>query len=112
MRYLPRHVAFASLLLAPACVFAQDVATSPAPDADQWIVFEGGEGPGKGKQIVFVTGDEEYRGEEGMPQMAKILSKHHGFRCTVLFAIDKKTGDINPDVQDNIRGSRCWATQT
>ena len=30
---------------------------------DQWIVFDG-EGPGKGKHIVLVSGDEEYRSEE------------------------------------------------
>src|SRR5690242_6325668 len=59
-----------------------------------WLVFEGGEGPGKGKHIVLLSGDEEYRSEESMPQLGKILSKHHGFKCTVLFAIDKKTGEI------------------
>ena len=63
---------------------------------DRWIVFDGGEGPGKGKHIVFVTGDEEYRSEESMPQMAKILAERHGFRCTVLWAINKETGEIDP----------------
>ena len=57
----------------------------------QSLSFKGGEGPGKGKRIVFVTGDEEYRSEESMPAMAKILSKRHGFQCTVLFSIDPKT---------------------
>ncbi len=71
---------------------------------DEWIVLQGGEGPGKGKHIVLVSGDEEYRSEEALPQLAKILSKHHGFTCTVLFAIDKETGEINPDVNDNIPG--------
>ena len=37
-----------------------------------------------------------------MPQLAKILADHHGFRCTVLFAIDKD-GTINPNVS-NIPG--------
>jgi len=71
---------------------------------DPWVVYEGGEGPGKGKHVVFVTGDDEYRSEEGMPQMARILARHHGFKCTVLFAIDRNTGDIKPDAQDNIPG--------
>ena len=64
------------------------------PD-DPWLVFEGGDGPGKGKHIVLLSGDEEYRSEEAMPQLGKILSKHHGFKCTVLFAIDKKDGSIS-----------------
>jgi hypothetical protein len=67
------------------------------------ITFEGGDGPGKGKHIVFVSGDEEYRSEEALPQLAKILAKHHGFKCTVLFAIDPKDGTINPNVS-NIPG--------
>ena len=50
-----------------------------------WIVYEGKEGPGKGKHVVFVTGEGSYRSEESMPQMARILSRHHGFKCTVLF---------------------------
>jgi type 1 glutamine amidotransferase len=53
--------------------------------------------------VVLISGDEEYRSEEAIPQLAKILSKHHGFRCTVLFAIDPKTGEVNPNVS-NIPG--------
>jgi type 1 glutamine amidotransferase len=71
---------------------------------DLWISFPGGDGPGKGKHVVLVGGDEEYRSEEGLPQLAKILSKHHGFKCTVLFAIDPSSGEINPDVNNNIPG--------
>lgn len=71
---------------------------------DLWITYDGYDGPGKGKHIVFVTGDDEYRSEESMPQMAKILARHHGFKCTVLFAIDKETGKIAPDTLDNIPG--------
>jgi hypothetical protein len=67
-------------------------------------VYDGFSGPGKGKHIVLVSGDEEYRSEEMLPQFGKILAKHHGFRCTVLFAIDRKDGRINPVVRDNIPG--------
>ena len=73
-------------------------------DADQWVVYDGYDGPGNGKHIVFVTADQEYRAEEGMPQMAKILSKRHGFKCTVLFPIDKKTGAIDPEELNNVPG--------
>ena len=68
------------------------------------VVFKGGKGPGKGKHIVFVTGDEEYRSEDSMPMLAKVLSVHHGFKCTVLFAINKETGEIDPKTVDNIPG--------
>jgi len=53
---------------------------------------------------VLVSGDEEYRSEESLPQLAKILSQRHGFHCTVLFAIDPKDGTINPAVNSNIPG--------
>jgi len=70
----------------------------------RWLVFPGGKGPGAGKQIVLVAGDHEYRSEEAMPQLGKILSVHHGFQCTVLFPIDPKTGEINPESVTNIPG--------
>jgi type 1 glutamine amidotransferase len=70
---------------------------------DPWVVFEG-KGPGQGKHIVLVAADDEYRSEELIPQLAKILAKHHGFKCTVLFSIDKKDGTINPGQRDNIPG--------
>jgi hypothetical protein len=72
--------------------------------ADPWVVYEGNDGPGKGKHVVLVSGDEEYRSEEALPQLGKILAKHHGFKCTVLFAIDPATGTIDPNNQNNIPG--------
>jgi hypothetical protein len=75
-----------------------------AAQDDPWVVYEGGEGPGKGKHVVLVSGDEEYRSEEALPQLGKILSKHHGFKCTVLFAINKASGEIDPKTSDNIPG--------
>lgn len=68
------------------------------------VVYEGKNGPGKGKHVVLVSGDEEYRSEQALTQIGKILAKHHGFKCTVLFAIDPQTGMINPRVRDNIPG--------
>ena len=70
----------------------------------EWLDFAGGDGPGSGKRIVLVSGDDEYRSEEALPMMAKILSKHHGFDCTVLFAIDPATGEIDPQCKTNIPG--------
>jgi type 1 glutamine amidotransferase len=78
--------------------------------ADAWVVYDGFDGPGKGKQVVLVSGDEEYRSEEALPQLGKILAKHHGFKCTVLFAIDRKDGSINPDETGNIPGLEALRT--
>src|SRR3954467_8344669 len=72
--------------------------------ADDRLILQGKQGPGKGKRVVLVSGDEEYRSEQAMPQLAKILAERHGFDCTVLFAIDPKDGTINPNVQTNIPG--------
>ena len=66
-----------------------------ADKTPQWLTFPGGEGPGKGKHIVLITADQEYRSEQSMPMMAKILSKHHGFNCTVLFGVNDK-GEVDP----------------
>jgi hypothetical protein len=77
---------------------------------DAWVVYEGKEGPGKGKHIVLVSGDEEYRSEEALPQLGKILAVHHGFKCTVLFAIDKNDGTINPKEVANIPGLEALKT--
>jgi len=74
----------------------------------EWVVYEGGEGPGKGKHIVLVSGDEEYRSEEALPQYGKILAKRHGFKCTVLFAVGKD-GLIDPNAS-NIPGLEALKT--
>ena len=72
--------------------------------AEPGLVIEGKEGIGKGQHLVFVTGEEYYRSEEGMSMFAKILSQHHGYKCTVLFAIDPVTGFINANKSNNIPG--------
>ncbi|HEX4131829.1 MAG TPA: ThuA domain-containing protein [Pirellulales bacterium] len=78
--------------------------------APQWVVFEGTEGPGRGKHVVLISGDEEYRSEEGLPQLGKMLARHHGFKCTVLFAINPSDGTIDPTNRENIPGLESLAT--
>jgi type 1 glutamine amidotransferase len=85
-----------SLLMAGSICFA-------GVAADR-LVIAGKNGPGKGKRIVLVSGDEEYRSEQALPQLARILSQRHGFDCTVLFAIDPADGTIAPNKSDNIPG--------
>jgi type 1 glutamine amidotransferase len=74
---------------------------------DQWITYEGKDGPGKGKRVVLLAGDEEYRSEEALPMLAKLLSQRHGFTATVLFAINKTTGEIDPNTSDNLPGAEA-----
>src|SRR5580765_8013065 len=88
-----------ALLLAALAPAAQD-----APPAKPWLELPAGTGPGAGRHIVLVSGDEEYRSEEALPMLAQILATHHGFRCTVLFAIDKQDGTVNPEERGNIPG--------
>ncbi len=95
----------ALLLLAIAVMARLGLVCAPASaEVKPWVVFEGGTGPGKGKKVVFVTGDDEYFSEEGMPLIARILAERHGFDCTVLFAINKATGVIDTNTLDNIPG--------
>lgn len=71
----------------------------------QWINYPGKESILKAKNVVLISGDEEYRSEESLPQLAKILAEHHGFNCTVLFAQDpEKPGVIDPNYLKNIPG--------
>ena len=76
----------------------------------KWVVYDGFDGAGKGKEIVLISGDEEYRSEEALPQLGKILAKHHGFKCTVVFSQDAETGVINPDNSHNIPGLEALKT--
>jgi type 1 glutamine amidotransferase len=83
-------------------------AQSNSGEPKQWLVFEGN---GKdAKQIVFISGDEEYRSEEALPQLAKIMAKQ-GFTCTVLFAQNPENpGIIDPNYVKNIPGLEALAT--
>ncbi len=88
---------------------AQDNANKSEDDPVQWLTFDGTDD--NAKHIVFISGDEEYRSEEALTQMAKILSTHHGFKSTVLFAQDPgKPGIINANYGQNIPGLEALNT--
>ena len=74
------------MILAAALAMAQ---------AGDTFVVTGDQGPGRGKHVVLLAGDEEYRSEEMLPQLAKILAKRHGFKCTVVFSQNAQ-GHIDP----------------
>ncbi|MDP7293335.1 MAG: hypothetical protein QF497_14010, partial [Verrucomicrobiota bacterium] len=86
---------------------AAAVNASAAPK--QWLDYKGKKGPGKGKKVVLISGDEEYRSEEAMPVLAGILSRHHGFDCRVVFSIDPKSGIVDPNNRGNTPGLEALA---
>lgn len=83
---------------------AKSTAGQEVEQSDQWVTYTGNAGPGKGKHIVLISGDEEYRSEEALPMLAQILAKRLGYTCTVLFSLDPESGEINPNEQTNIPG--------
>ena len=103
-----RHRKLMKLL--PICfTLAAFVCSASAAD-EPWITYQGKSGPGAGKHVVLISGDEEYRSEEALPQLAKILSQRHGFKCTVLFSINPQTGEIDPNNSKNEPGLEALAT--
>ena len=72
----------------------------------RWIMLPGQETiePGKGRRIVFMAGDEEYRSEEALPMLARMMNRH-GFECIILFSQDPETGLVDPDEQNHIPGT-------
>lgn len=93
----PKSLLF-SFLMTCCCLMAS------AQNGQTFLQYEGKEGPGKGKHIVLIAGDDEYRSEESMPMLAKIFSQHYGFKTTVLFPIEPASGNIVPSYQNNIPG--------
>ncbi len=73
-------------------------ADHPVPESPLWLTFPGGDGPGKGKHVVFIAADQEYRSEYALPMLAKVLAKHHGFHCTVLFSLNDKD-EVDPTLK-------------
>lgn len=72
-----------------------DTSAHPVPDSPLWLTFNGENGPGKGKHVVLIAAEQEYRSEQALPMLAKVLSKHHGYDCTVLFSVNDQ-GEVDP----------------
>ncbi len=96
--------AFRSVVMMALITALMFLSAAGASADDLWVTYEPAEGAGEDRHIVLVAGEWEYRSEEGLPMLAKILSQRHGFKCTVLFPINAKTGEIDPNVIDNIPG--------
>lgn len=100
-----RIVRLFTLLAACAIVSLNPASAQEQEQAAMWCTYEpGSDTEPADKHIVLISGDDEYRSEEALPMLGKILSQRHGFKCTVLFAIDENTGEIKPDHQTNIPG--------
>ncbi|MEJ6573038.1 MAG: GDSL-type esterase/lipase family protein [Akkermansiaceae bacterium] len=80
--------------------FAFAASTLAAP-----LTYKAAKANAKGKHIVLIGNDHEYRSEETIPALARILSKHHGYDCTVLFGIEKD-GTIGAGV-NNMPGTEA-----
>ncbi|MGB6152744.1 MAG: ThuA domain-containing protein [Pricia sp.] len=89
-----------------ACKEVKENSTEPLlqpKDLSEWLAFKGKSVDAK--HIVLISGDEEYRSEEALSQLAKILSEHHGFSCTVLFAQHPENpGIVDANYANNIPG--------
>jgi len=85
------------------------LALSSAPVADTSVTYPAKAGPGEGRHVVFLAGDEEYRSEEALPMLAKILSQRHGFKATVLFSVDPD-GTINPKASKSLSSPEALDT--
>ncbi len=86
------------LLISAGCNESYETASddmTTESDNPHLITFEGTEGPGVGKHIVMLAGDHEYRSEEILPAMARILARHYGFKTSVFFTLDEE-GYIQP----------------
>lgn len=84
-----------------------ETVSSEPETSDLWLTLPGKNDAnlaGHGKRIVLISGDEEYRSEEALPMLAKILAEHHGFTCNVLFSINPTTGTVDPNWLTNIPG--------
>lgn len=92
-----------------ACVAFLAVSSVAAAQNPNSVVYPGTSGPAAGKHIVFLAGDHEYRSEETLPALARILAKHYGFRSTVLFTTNRQTGFIEPG-SSNISGLEALRT--
>jgi len=84
-----------TILLSALLVFGSRAVAHPVPENPQWLTYPGGDGPGKGRHIILIAADQEYRSEQAMPMMARILSVRHGFDCTVLFGVNGR-GEADP----------------
>lgn len=87
-----------AMMLWRSDAMADGSSKNPVPASDLWLTYDGGAGPGAGRHIVLIAAEQEYRSEQALPMLARILSERYGFNCTVLFLVNEQglvdvTGD-------------------
>jgi len=97
-----KNITHKQLLSAAVAIAAMPVLASGLPQNIAHLQGTAGK-----PHLVFVTGDEEYRSEETMPMLARILHRDHGFTVSVCFALTD--GVIDPNRTDNIEGLEILA---
>ena len=55
---------------------------------------------------MLVCGEWEYRCEESLPMLAKILAQRHGSKCTVLFQTNQQDGTVDPQCAEQLSGDQ------
>lgn len=85
-----KPILFFSILLLLFSACAPDTSQTEAPDENS-------------PHIVFVIGDQEYRSEESMPMLARILKRELDARITLCYSLDS-AGYIDPNRTDHIEG--------
>jgi hypothetical protein len=75
----------------------------PKGEGHEWLVFPP-QGEVKKKKILLLSGDDEYRSEELMPQLGKLLAEQHGFHTTVTFSLNPDDGTVDPSNHTHLPG--------
>jgi len=78
-------------------------------DSPYALVLAPPAGVARPQRIVLLAGDEEYRSEEALPMLGKILSQQHGFHCTVLFSVSADGTYIDANHQPGVGGLEALA---
>lgn len=56
--------------------------------------------------VAILTGDEEYRSEESMPMIGKMLQRDFGAHVTIGFSVDGN-GHVDPDAVESMTGTEA-----
>jgi type 1 glutamine amidotransferase len=98
----------ACFVLVSCATSATPAQVSAPPGHPSRVVYQGASGVGAGKHVVLIAGDHEYRSEELLPALGRILARHHGFKVSVFFTLDS-VGFIQPG-SSNLGGLEALKT--
>ena len=101
------RVILAGVALA-SCSTPATLSHPATPGHPSRLVYQGTDGPGAGKHLVLIAGDHEYRSEELLPALGRILARRFGFKVSVFFTLDS-SGFIEPG-SSNIGGLEALKT--